>query len=327
MDKKKQQIKKFAKYIKVFILLVVMFTSFVYTIKFLDKVNLDVDDLFLLSIIEKSNNLSGDGFSSDVVNYVIELDFLNPVNLLKNNFKGLIIKPMNINKEEANEVIQSENIPGEDIVVDNKPIVYIYNTHQGEEYAINNLSIHNIKPTVMTASYMLEEKLKKYGYSSIVEEEDINSILQANNWNYASSYVVSKMLMTKVKNNNPTLKYFIDLHRDSVSRDITTTTIGNKSYAKVMFLLGLENSKYKESEIVITKLNQIITAKYPGISRGIYKKGGPGVNGVYNQDFSSRCILIEVGGVNNTIDEVSNTIDAISDMLNTYIKEDYEQYT
>ena len=323
MNKKK--INNVFKYSKLLFLIFVFIISFIYTIKFLDKVNLDVDDLFLLSIIDSSNNLEGDGISSEIVDYVIKLDFLNPVSLIKNNYKGLVTKPVVSNKEEINNVIQNENSSSEDLTInDNKPLIYIYNTHQGEEYTSNNLSIHNIKSTVMTASYMLQEKLKGYGYNAIVEENNVSSILSANNWNYASSYVVTKMLMTTAKNNNPSLKYFIDLHRDSVSHDKTTAVIGNKSYAKVMFLLGMDNDNYKESEIVITKLNDIITQKYPGISRGIYKKGGPGVNGIYNQDFSSRCILIEVGGVDNTIYEVSNTIDAIGDMLNTYIKADYE---
>ena len=45
---------------------------------------------------------------------------------------------------------------------------------------------------------------------------------------------------------------------------------------------------------------------------------------LYNQDISSNCILIEVGGIDNNIEEVSNTISAIADMLNTYIGENHE---
>ena len=45
------------------------------------------------------------------------------------------------------------------------------------------------------------------------------------------------------------------------------------------------------------------------------KKTGANVNGVYNQDLSPNCILIEVGGVDNTIEEVNNTMDAIADTL------------
>lgn len=323
MDKKKNKTKNILKRIKIVFLLFITILSFIYTIKVLDKVNLQVDDLFLLSLIEGSNTMERDGFSSNIVNYVIELDFLNPINLLKNNYKGLVKKTSSISKEEINSVVENEIVHKEEITVDTKPIVYIYNTHQSEEYASNNLAIYNIKPTVLVASYMLEEKLEEYGISSIVEEGDVSQLLQINNWNYASSYLVTKMLLEQAKKNNPSLTYFIDLHRDSVSRDKTTTTINGNSFAKVLFLLGLENANYKQSKEVMTRLNQIISDKYPGISKGIYEKGGPGVNGVYNQDFSSKCVLIEVGGVDNTIEEVSNTIDAIADMLNSYIKEEH----
>ena len=52
------------------------------------------------------------------------------------------------------------------------------------------------------------------------------------------------------------------------------------------------------------------------------KKTGINVNGIYNQDINNNCILIEVGGVENTIEEVYNTMDAISNILYKYIKGD-----
>lgn len=322
MDKKKNQKNKMQK-LKIFFLLIVTVISFIYTIQCLDKINLKVDDLFLSTIVDKSNNLKGNGISSSIVNYVIDLDFLNPINLLENNYKGLVTKQDNeihvdnISKETDAE--KEQPVIKENDIKD--PIVYIFNTHQSEEYASTNLSAYNIKPTVMLASYMLQEKLKKEGISSIVEESNILELLRINNWNYASSYKITRMLLEQAKKDYPSLIYYIDLHRDSIAKDKTTITIGDKTYAKVLFLLGLDHDKYKESEKVINRLNTIINEKYPGLSKGIYKKGGRGVNGIYNQDFSSNCILIEVGGVDNTISEVSNTIDAISYMLNTYIGE------
>ncbi|MBR2828185.1 MAG: stage II sporulation protein P [Bacilli bacterium] len=44
----------------------------------------------------------------------------------------------------------------------------------------------------------------------------------------------------------------------------------------------------------------------------MYKKSGPGVNGVYNQDFHKNTILIEVGGYENTTTEVLNSLLAFS---------------
>lgn len=323
MDKKKKKGKVVFKF-KIFFLFTMVIISFVCTIKFLDKINLKVDDLFLSTLISKSTNLKGNGISSTVVNYVIDLDFLKPIHLLSNNYKGLVNKPnvlektSHIAKEETpkkdtNPVIEEDNIKD--------PIVYIYNTHQSEEYASKNAASYNIKPTVLVASYMLQEKLKKQGISSIVEESDVSELLRINNWNYASSYKITKMLLEQAKKDYPSLMYFVDLHRDSIERDKTTITIGDKTYAKVLFLLGLDHEKYQESREVISRLNTIISEKYPGLSKGIYEKGGKGVNGIYNQDFSSNCVLIEVGGVDNTIEEVSNTIDAVTVMLTTYINE------
>ena len=67
-----------------------------------------------------------------------------------------------------------------------------------------------------------------------------------------------------------------------------------------------------------------ISEKYPGLSKGIYKKGGAGVNGVYNQDFSPYTILIEIGGEENTTTEVMNTTVALGEILSEVITE-YEQ--
>jgi stage II sporulation protein P len=127
------------------------------------------------------------------------------------------------------------------------------------------------------------------------------------------------MYLENAKKKNSSLLYFVDLHRDSVSKKISTITINGKSYAKTMFLLGLENANYKENEKIIKKLDNWLDINYPGLSRGIYKKSGKGVNGVYNQDFSKNCILIEVGGSENTTEEVANSIEVIAQMLNYYL--------
>ena len=77
------------------------------------------------------------------------------------------------------------------------------------------------------------------------------------------------------------------------------------------------NDDKKFSEYINSKINH----KYPGLSKGIYKKGGPGVNGVYNQDFSPYLILLEVGGYQNTPIEVLNSLLAFSECYMEVIKE------
>ena len=45
--------------------------------------------------------------------------------------------------------------------------IYIYNSHQLENYDSTNLDIYGITPNVMMASYLLKEKLNKKGLSTI----------------------------------------------------------------------------------------------------------------------------------------------------------------
>ena len=203
-----------------------------------------------------------------------------------------------------------------------KPLVYIYNTHQKEEYLPNQFNEYSIKPTVMMPSYIMEEILNTKSIYTIVEENSINEILKENNWNYAGSYKASRILIEEAKKKNPSLKYFIDVHRDSVKHDKTTVTINNKAFAKLLFIIGLENPHYEDNLLFTNKINEKINKYYPGLSRGIYKKKGIGVNGVYNQDNNKYTILIEVGGKENTIDEVMNATIAFIKCFEEVIKDE-----
>ena len=127
--------------------------------------------------------------------------------------------------------------------------------------------------------------------------------------------------MLDKQNEYTSLKYFIDLHRDSVNKETSTVKINGKNYAKVLCVIGLENKNYKKNLKLANKINEMIVNKYPGLSRGILKKEGPNVDGIYNQDVSGNAMLIELGGVDNNINEVMNTINALSEILTEYIGE------
>lgn len=54
------------------------------------------------------------------------------------------------------------------------------------------------------------------------------------------------------------------------------------------------------------------------------QKKGSGVNGIYNQDFHPNTILLELGGPENTLEEINNTLKVFSDILSDYIQVHYE---
>lgn len=290
--------------------------------------------IFVLIIVGAYNTLKFFGFNFNNNTFI---DYVsNDFNYIKtptkdvnrNNIKFYDIINYEYKKIAFNKV--KPTIPKEVEVIKNtkdtkEPIVYIYNTHQKEEYTVEKNEPYNITPTVLTTSYMLEEQLLKYGIKSVVEESSVSEVLNKNKWKYASSYKVTKTFLEKAKEKYPSLKFYIDVHRDSVKYSITTKTINDKKYARVMFLIGLENKNYEENLKVTEAINSEVEKKYPGLSRGIYKKKGKGVNGVYNQDFSSNCILIEFGGNKNTIDEVYNTVIALGEIISNYIGDTFEK--
>ena len=199
-----------------------------------------------------------------------------------------------------------------------EPLIYIYNTHQTEQYIGNDITPN---PTVLTASYYLKEQLEKLGIKTIVEETNISEILKNNNWNYDQSYKASRINLEKIKQTYPSIKIFIDLHRDALKHQQSTTTINEKDYAKVLFVIGKEHENYKKNIEFTETINNILKQKYPEITKGILQKEGPGVNGIYNQDLSENIILLEVGANENTIEEVTNTLDIISQVIKEKINE------
>ncbi|WP_191092992.1 stage II sporulation protein P, partial [Bacillus sp. BNPI-92] len=55
-----------------------------------------------------------------------------------------------------------------------------------------------------------------------------------------------------------------------------------------------------------------------GISRGIFVKDRREGNGVYNQDLSPHAMLVEIGGVDNNLDELNRTVDILAEAINDY---------
>lgn len=221
-------------------------------------------------------------------------------------------------KKENNEIVFKET----ENTNQRSPTVYIYNTHQTESYLYDKVNNYNLDYNVMFASYILKEYLNDYNILSFVESASIKKVLNENNLIYKDSYKASRILLEESIINYPTLKYFIDLHRDSSVYEKTTCVIDNKSYAKILFVLGLENKNYLENEKMINSLNERLIKVNSCLSRGITKKSGVGVDGVYNQDFNSNAILIELGGQYNTITEVNNTLKIFAKVLAEYILEE-----
>ncbi len=276
----------------IFISIIVMFSiSYLYLFNKYDSVK---------KFIYKSNNIENRNVFREMMysslNKVIE-------------YNEIIIEPEQ--KEEVkkvNKVVKKE---------DNKPIIYIYSTHDTEKYSMPFVSDYSITPDVKLAGYILKDYLNDLKIESKIEKRSMKEYLNKNKLEYKYSYSASRSYAKdELKKND--YKILIDLHRDSTKYKYTLYEKDNKKYARIMFVLGQNYKNYKKNESFMNNLNDRINKKYKGLSRGIYVRK----DGRFNQDLSDRAILVELGGVDNTIEEINNTLEVFAKILYEYINEE-----
>ncbi len=223
-------------------------------------------------------------------------------NYVSSNINTDKIKEIDTTKKDENETSKEYN-----------PIVYIYNTHETEKYKNEFKSDYSIQPDVKLASYILKDYLNDYNIDSYVETKSTVEYIRKNNLDYPKTYQASrnylKQALKKYK-----FKIVIDLHRDSVSSVLTKD---NKKYAKIMFVLGMDHKDYKKNLKFVEYLDKSLNKNCKGISRGIYKRSDV----VFNQDMLDNAILVEMGGVDNTLEEVNNALYIFAKALKEYIYE------
>lgn len=303
------------------LLLFLLFKGFILTTKLASS-----NEEFLNKLLNDSNhyilykNVNENPIYS-FVKLITKIDIKEPKSILEKSLKYKT-NNMNISYTASDDVYSLNSDYIEDTNKDNNienPIVYIYNTHQLEEYNKTNLEEYNIKPNVLMASYILREYLNRNNIKTVVETADITDFLNVNGWNYSKSYNASRFYLDEAIKKYPNLKLIIDLHRDAIEYNASTVTINDKKYAKVLFVVGLDYENYQPNLDLANSLNNLINSKYPGLSRGVLKKSGKNVNGIYNQDLKNNIVLIECGGYQNNIDEVMNTMIALSDIIKIYL--------
>ena len=294
INNKKKKLKK----IRVVIFTFFFFFAYVFMIKYLENNKLKK------SVLDEEVNYVNFNVSKLVeskINKVIN----NPSTLLNDTIKNVKQVEVETKKTSVSDKKNENSIKKEE------PVIYIYNTHQTEEY---------VDYSVYEAAKKLNGMLNKNSYTSYFEEQSVKVFLEQNDMKYYKSYTASRKYLGDAIIKYPSLTYFIDIHRDSVSKNKSTITYNDKGYAKVLFVVGTDNPNNQINYENANKLNELIKSKVPNISRGIAKHGGKGYNGVYNQDVSENTFLIEIGGKENTKEEVENTINIIYEAILEYVR-------
>lgn len=258
------------------------------------------------------------GFSTYEHKIIIAGEGMSDVNLLSHEsgppLEDILLDRKAIDEDEKKE----ESTPSKQTPKTEKPVVFLYNSHNRESFLphlpdeTNANHAHHEKVNITKVSERFAQTLESNGIGTTVDDTDIMNILHEKGWSYHKSYAASRPIVEEALAENQDLQYALDIHRDSLPRDKTVTKIGDDEYATILFVIGAENKNYEKNLELATSMHYQLEKEYPGLSKGIITKEGPNSNGVYNQDLLDNAVLMEIGGYENTLEEMYRTSDVVA---------------
>ena len=165
--------------------------------------------------------------------------------------------------------------------------VAIYHTHSDESYVPSDgTSSKPGKGGIYQVGQSIAQSLKQEGVSvehSYADHDPHDGM----------AYERSRRTAADLLKRNPAA--LLDIHRDAGPRDEYAARINNNGVTQVQIVLGRSNPNLKANEAFAKQVKAIVDKKAPGLIKGIYYGEGK-----YNQDLSSRALLLELGTESNS---------------------------
>ncbi|WP_262499813.1 stage II sporulation protein P [Planococcus sp. ANT_H30] len=205
-----------------------------------------------------------------------------------------------------------------------REVIYIYHSHSREAFlpylkkTDQPEEAYHSKANITLVGEMLGKALERRGLGTTVNSTDIVQELDSRELDYGSSYAVSGEHVRSAQKENSDLEIFLDIHRDSLRKDSTTIELNEEDYAKLLFVVGTGHKEFEKNLTFTEDLHQQLEIEYPGLSKGILEKDSSQGNGVYNQNLSPNSVIVEIGGVDNTVEELHRTVEALAAVLSDY---------
>lgn len=202
------------------------------------------------------------------------------------------------------------------------PLVLVVHTHATECFAMPNETFEAVASDGSKAIYyspaanttrttdnsqnvvhlgaLFTQKLNLLGVSAIHCET------QHDYPDYNKSYSNSRKTVKEYLEKYPTVKYVIDLHRDSIVRQNGAKIkplcqINSLDCAQIMPVMGSGNNHpgWRKNLSLALKFKATAEQMYPGLSRPVYLRSWS-----FNQELSSGAMILEIGSCANSLEEV-----------------------
>lgn len=232
-------------------------------------------------------------------------------------YPGLNLELEEKPEEPRNEPPVAELIPAEvETVVSgsDEPQVLIVHTHATESYlpaSEGNYHTKEAENSVRDVGNVLAETLKAEGIAAVHDQTLHDSP------SYNQSYSRSYATITEMLKKYPTIKCVIDLHRDAIASDspAATVSVSGKTCARYSYVVSNAVPTYSDNLTFINAMNETASEEYSGFTGKILERGYR-----YNQDLSSKYMLLEIGYNRNRIEDARNTAEIFAKILADTLK-------
>ncbi len=234
------------------------------------------------------------------------------------------------NLSKVYKELDLEKIMGIDVsssISSNEPLVLILHTHATEAYTADGVTYYspddNTDPrsndptkTVVSLGKLLADRLEALGIPTLHCD-----IMHDGNGNYSGAYASSAETVERYLAEHPSIKYVIDIHRDSIERsngDLVkpVAEVNGQTAAQVMCVVGSgADTKWESNLALAQKLRAELNESNSTLCRPTYFR-----DSVYNQQLAPSSLLLEIGASGNTLDEAKLAVELVAPALAAVIK-------
>jgi len=205
-----------------------------------------------------------------------------------------------------------------------EPAVLILDTHATESYVKNGTAYYSppftgerttdTNKNVVLVATRLRKKLEEYNIP-VIQSTKLHDAVS-----YRDSYIRSLETMNEYITKYPSIRYIIDIHRDSMIRPDgekmkPTIKINGSDCAQVMIVVGTDDGgayhpNWRDNLTFAVYLQQKMNDKYPMLARPINLR-----NARFNQHTTKGSIILEVGSCGSSFGEALYAADLFGECL------------
>ena len=265
-------------------------------------------------VLDKSYDVGPEPYPKSLENHDGKITSITYGSFTGDNYIGLDIAGQVRNITDiSNETLLAESRMSPDLNIEKngEPQILIMHTHTTESYEPYERDFYDSSFTSRTTDESMNMVAVGDAIAEQLEAAGIGVIHDTTKHDYPSyndSYDRSRVTVSDILEEHPSIKIVLDIHRDAIERAdgeriAPVAAIDGRNAAQVMIISGCDDGTMDMPDFLknfrfAAMLQQSMEEKYPGLTRPVlfdYRK--------YNQDLTTGSILIEVGGHANSIDQ------------------------